>query len=108
MMTFQAKISFVLESLQNHNTEDALFPHFCRIKVIIIVISHHCQHQYHHHQQQQCDHDHHHPHPYHHRHDHDDDDHISVCERSTLHPLSLAQACPPVSCLLIIRYHLAS
>ena len=39
MMTFQAKISLLLESLQNHNTEDALFPHFCRIEVIIIVIT---------------------------------------------------------------------
>ena len=35
--TIQAKISLLLESLQNHNTEDALFPHICRIKVIISI-----------------------------------------------------------------------
>ena len=35
--TIQAKISLLLESLQNHNTEDALFPHICRIQVIISI-----------------------------------------------------------------------
>ena len=37
MVTIQAKISLLLESLQNHNTEDALFPHIRRIKVIISI-----------------------------------------------------------------------
>ena len=36
--TIQAKISLLLESLQNHNAEDALFPHICRIKVSISII----------------------------------------------------------------------
>ena len=36
-MTIQAKVPILLESLQSHNTEDALFPHICCIKVIIII-----------------------------------------------------------------------
>ena len=36
-MTIQAKVPILLEGLQSHNTEDALFPHICCIKVIIII-----------------------------------------------------------------------
>ena len=39
MMTIQAKVPLLLESLQSDNTEDALFPHICRLKVYTLSSS---------------------------------------------------------------------